>query len=374
MRKEATMDKLSCRGCGITLQTADETAVGYILEKHLKNQKCQRCFRIQQYSDFQVVDIQNEALYTLIDNIAMDDSLMIHMLDITDLLGSSLFELASSLRKKPIIVIVNKIDVIPKAMRRYDIWYQYIQESFKMHEIEVLDIFFVSAKENLGIRFFLTYLEEFASDKAVKIIGSANVGKSSLIQAFFREQNLSTSVAPIISPIPGTTLNELEITCEKITLYDTPGVMKPQQFTYHLPPKFLKEITLLKPIRAINYPIYEPQCFFVGGYVQVKITPAGNNSITFYFNQQLPIHRRKVEASDQFFAEHIGSLLSPPTADLLEISPQLRKHVLTKIVTKRDKTDIVISGLGWISIKSRDAVVEIWTLPKVLVYKKNALV
>ena len=363
-----------CKGCGVLLQTEDPAANGYILEKHLKNQKCQRCFRIQQYSDFQIVDIKNEELYELVDQIVTEDNVVIHMLDITDLLGSSLFELTDTLRKKPLVIVVNKIDVIPKQMRRYDIWYEYIQSIFKEHNIKVQDIFFVSAKENLGIRFFLTYLEDVSLGKSIKIIGSANVGKSSLIQAFFKENNLELEQAPIISAIPGTTLNALEITCKTLTLFDTPGVMKPQQFTYHLDPKMLKPVTLLKPIRARNYPIYEPQAFFIGGYVRVHVIPKEKNAVTFYFNAQLPIHRRKVEDSDIFFIQHLGELLAPPTIDNLSDYPLLKEHVKTRITTKLRKTDIVISGLGWFSIKEKDTIVEVFTLPDVLVYQKNALV
>ncbi|GBU10516.1 ribosome biogenesis GTPase YqeH [Erysipelotrichaceae bacterium] len=363
-----------CKGCGIALQSSNSEGLGYILEKHIEIGKCKRCFRIQQYSDFQVVDIKNEELYEMMDAIVATDAYIIHMLDITDLLGSAIFEASASLKKKPCLIVVNKIDVIDRNMRRYDHWHEYCSEIFAKHGIKVKDILFVSAKEILGIQFLLKYLKKEAGNKPIHIIGSANVGKSSLIQAFFQENGLETKQTPIISPIPGTTLKALEIQCSDFTLFDTPGIMKPQQFTYHLQPSALKEVTLLKQIRPRNYPIYEEQTFFIGGYAQINIKPKGTNSVTFYMNQQLEIHRRKTAGSDDFFKTHLGGILSPPYAENGVIDEKFFNRATTIIKVKQAKTDIVISGLGWISIKNSDVEVEVITLPKVMIYKKNALV
>lgn len=366
-------NKVFCSGCGVLLQTNHEDIPGYILEKHLKTGKCQRCFKISHYSQFQKVDIANQALYEMIETFSQEDATLIHVIDLSDILGTLLIELATVFRKKPIILVVNKIDIIEKKRRRYDHWTEFIRNECKKHNIFIEKLFFTSAKENLGIHKLLFYLDEQNKIKNY-IVGSANVGKSSLIQAFFRERNLDTKHLPTVFSVPGTTLGLLEVPFEKYLLYDTPGVMKPAQLTYHISAKMFKQVEILKPLKARNYQIYEPQTFFIGGYVQLNIYPSKKTSVTFYANQRLPIHRRKTDDTIHFFDKHLGILLSPPYEDELVDYPKLKKRKKHKIDICTPKTDIVISGLGWISFVDGEIIVEIIVPEGISVYQKPAII
>ena len=150
--------------------------------------------------------------------------------------------------------------------------------------------------------------------------------------------------------------------------------MQPTQLTYHVAPKMTKMITFQKPIRVRNYPFYEPQIYFIGAYAAIEVIAPKQNSIAFYFNQMLPIHRRKPENYLDFLATHRGELLAPPFTTELAENPALKNWETTSFEITRDKTDIVISGLGWCSIKYKNCTVKVHTVSGVTVYAKNALV
>ena|GEM_PF-2345657 len=363
-----------CKGCGTLLQITNEQTVGYVQKQHLNTGRCQRCFRIKQYSDFQKIDINNQELLVMLERFVQERATILHVIDITDLLGTCLFEMKHFIGNHKIILVVNKIDVISRKMRRYDIWYDYIQTVFKAQKIPIEEIFFVSAKEILGIRILLEYLEEFENNNEIKIVGNANVGKSSLIQAFFQEQQLDLHDAPTIFATPGTTINELVVPLKTLTVYDTPGIMQPKQLTYHIPTKMLKPVLINNVIKPKNYQIYEPQTFYIGGYVQINIKVRNNNTITFFCSNPLPIHRQKYTDNDEFFLKHYGSLLSPPIAEELTKVPHLLERTSHRFLIKRNKTDIVISGLGWISVNKKAVDIEVIVPKGVYVYKQNALV
>ena len=60
------MNEKKCLGCGIVLQTDNVLYPGYT--SNLDNDFCQRCFRIQNYGDYQLVTSNNLDFMILIDN------------------------------------------------------------------------------------------------------------------------------------------------------------------------------------------------------------------------------------------------------------------------------------------------------------------
>ena len=56
------------------------------------------------------------------------------------------------------------------------------------------------------------------------------------------------------------------------------------------------------------------------------------------------------------YKEHLGGMLSPPSGESLETLPPFVRHEFS---IKKAKTDIVISGLGWITIQHPDVVVAV---------------
>jgi 30S ribosome assembly GTPase len=66
------------------------------------------------------------------------------------------------------------------------------------------------------------------------------------------------------------------------------------------------------------------------------------------------IHRTKTEKADELYTRHVGEMLTPPRKEDLDTFPELVKHEFT---IKEGKTDIVFSGLGWITVHEPGAVV-----------------
>jgi len=363
-----------CRGCGALLQTSDEHAVGYINVRHLENGLCQRCFKIKQYSEFHYVDIDNEALVELVSGYNKEQDLLCLVVDLSDLKGTALLELANTLQGHRLIVVVNKIDIILRAMRRYDLWEAQLKSLFDKHRIVVDAFFFVSAKDQLGIKRLIAYYAASKYDK-IKIIGCANVGKSSLITALFNDSELSEqSIMPTVFMTPGTTLQELCVPWKRKYVYDTPGIMQHGQLTYYLSPQAIKSIAISKPIHPKNYHIYEPQTFFIGGYVQVNVYPKTTDTVTFFVHSTVPIHRTKIARDDTFYQRHLGVLLSPPTTADLAQNERLFVRTQHNFELQQKKRDIVIAGLGWVSLKEGGTFVEVFAPEGVHVYEQEAIV
>ena len=125
--------------------------------------------------------------------------------------------------KKPIVLVVNKIDNFEMRNEIYDFYELGIGEPFPVsgsHGLGLGDVL------DAAIEHFKALNLEYAEDDSVKVslIGRPNVGKSSLINAILGEERV------IVSDIAGTTRDAIDtkytIDDEEYTLIDTAGMRK----------------------------------------------------------------------------------------------------------------------------------------------------
>src|SRR5690606_8508022 len=109
-----------CSGCGAVLQYERPEAPGYIppqsASKDNGNPVCQRCFRIKHYNEAATVTVDPDQYLHMLGQIAQSDSLVIHIVDIFDFDGSIIGGLKRFVGNNPILLVVNKMDLLPKAI------------------------------------------------------------------------------------------------------------------------------------------------------------------------------------------------------------------------------------------------------------------
>ena len=83
-----------CLGCGVTLQSVDNSLPGYI--QNIDGKYCERCFRIKNYNEYQKIEQTIDDFYKIIDKINQTESLVLLVVDIMSI-GSELKKLVSIL-------------------------------------------------------------------------------------------------------------------------------------------------------------------------------------------------------------------------------------------------------------------------------------
>ncbi len=94
-----------------------------------------------------------------------------------------------------------------------------------------------------------------------------------------------------------------------------------------LNPEELKVITPKKEIKPRSYQLNPDQTLFFGGLARLDIETKERMSVVVYLSNELEIHRRKTEGSDEFYEKHVGELLTPPLEKRGELA--LKKHTFT---------------------------------------------
>lgn len=337
-----------CSGCGVHLQTENVTAPGYIPIKAWERTPvvCQRCFRIIHYNEAMSVTVDQDEFLRMLSNISHQKGLIIHIVDLFDFDGSIISGLQRFVGNNPVLLVVNKIDLLPKGTNwnRITNW---IQQRVKEYGIRIVDIALVSAKRNLGFDRLLWQIGKWRQNDDVYVVGATNVGKSMLINRFIRDYSQLQSELTT-SRYPGTTLDAIHIPLEDGKhMVDTPGIVYKSRLTELVATEDLAVLLPAKPIRPVGYELNEGQTLFFGAWARFDFVKGKRQSFTCYLSNELPIHRTKLERADELYRQHCGTLLSPPTLINIHKLPSWGRHSFR--IKGEKKTDIFIAGLGWIS-------------------------
>ena len=376
---EAILDnKIYCIGCGAEIQSENQNKQGYlpksVVEKSMEenNLVCKRCFRLKNYNEVSDVELGAEDFYKLIKTLSKKDGLIVKVVDIFDFSGSWIEDVIDIVgNNKDIVLVANKLDLLPKSVKQNKIK-QWLFKMLKAKGIKVKDILLISAIKNHGIEEAAARIDELRNGKDVYIIGATNVGKSTFINKLIE---LTTGDKNVIttSHFPGTTLGMIEIPLDRATsIYDTPGIILDYDIAHYLDAKSLKLVMPKKEIKARVFQLNAEQSLFFGGMARVDFVKGERQSFTLYASNLVDIHRTKLSNADALFERHLGTLLKPPFEDNISI---FKNQVKKNFKIDDRKIDIVISGLGWITVNSDSGCeIDIYVPEEIEVFVRESII
>ncbi|MNI03777.1 GTP-binding protein Der [compost metagenome] len=342
---------LNCAGCGVHLQFDEPGKLGFVPAEALQKEPiiCQRCYRIKYYNEASSITLKQDDFLKLLGDIGQKKALVVNIVDLFDFEGSMISSLARFVGNNPILLVVNKIDLLPKVTN-YNKIVNWVQRQAKDHGLRVVEVVLCSAKKNMGFDRVIASLQEHRGDRDIYVVGATNVGKSTLINRLISDfSDLESELTT--SQYPGTTLDLVKIPLEDgRCIVDTPGIVYSHRLTELVSKRNLSVLMPDKPLKPVVFQLNEGQTLFFGAFARFDFLHGERQSFTCYSSNAIQIHRTKLERADDLYANHKGELLTPPTKQELEDMPKLAKHPIH--IPKGLKMDISISGLGWIKVNS----------------------
>lgn len=336
-----------CAGCGIPLQSDNQQAPGFVPAASIDREGaiCQRCFRIKNYNEASSITVDQDEFLKLLGSIASTDSLVVHIVDLFDFEGSLISGLQRFVGNNPVLLVVNKIDLLPRVTN-YNRLRNWVQKQSRENGLKVADVVLCSARRNIGFDRVVEAVTSLRGKRDVYVVGATNVGKSTLINRLISDySDLKRELT--VSRYPGTTLDAVHIPLDDgHSIIDTPGIVYASRLTELVQRKDLGTIMPDKPIKPMTYQLNEKQTLFFGAMARFDFVEGDRQSFTAFVSSALDIHRTKLERADELYTEHKGVMLSPPeTADLDALPPWTRHRLRIK---PGKAQDIFVSGLGWI--------------------------
>ncbi len=342
------MKKLICKGCGAELQTTDDSKKGFIakIDETKEVLYCKRCYRLMHYNEFPKILATNEEYENVVDDLLTKDGLIVFVVDVFDFTGTFIPKIMDKLRNKNVILVANKLDLLPKSANVSKIvdWLTYMANRY-FFKVDAINV--VSSKKGYYIDDLMNTINFLRNGKDVYFMGVANVGKSSLINAILKRCSNKTTDVIATSPIPGTTLSSINIKFfdDFKSIIDTPGLINQNNAQSVLNEQSYRALIPTKEIKPITYQIEPGNTVLLGAIASVALESAKENiSFTCYQSENVTVHRRKNIDTIEFMKRHKGELLTPPCkGDLSELD------YVTKEFKLLPKQDVVISGLGFIT-------------------------
>lgn len=346
-------EQFNCTGCGVKIQTENPEELGYAPASSLEKEVvvCQRCFRLKNYNEIQDVSLTDDDFLKILNELSSRDALIVKIVDIFDFNGSWLPGIQRFAGKNPVLLIGNKADLVPKSVKQRKL-IDWMKKESRDLGLNPIDVSLVSAAKGYNIREAAAAIDEYRNGKDVYIVGCTNVGKSTFINRIIKEVTGEGDVITT-SHFPGTTLDMIEIPLEDgKAIVDTPGIINHHQMAHYVDKRDLKFITPKKEIKPKVYQLNEEQTLFFGGLARFDYISGGRRSFSCYVPNEINIHRTKLEKADELYENHAGELLTPPRREQMDEFPELVRHEFT---IKEAKTDVVFSGLGWVTVNDAGA-------------------
>ncbi len=365
------MEKLHCIGCGSIIQSEFPKKPGFVPTSKLneKNEDivCRRCFRLKNYNEVIPTEITKEDFYEVVSEIGKTNALVVKIIDIFDIEGSMIPQIAKLTNHNDLIIIANKTDLLPKSIKEPKLLH-HLRKIIKDSNLSPLDIFLMSALKYKNIDKIVDEILDYADNRDIYIVGATNVGKSTFINTLLKAYASSTKDIITVSSSAGTTLGLIKIPIGDNNIIDTPGIINENQLTHYLSQKSLKIVTPKKEVKPKSFQLDSEQTLFIGGLARIDFIKGAKTSFICYFSEFIKIHRTKLANADDLYHNHIGKMLSPPfEEEIFDLKPFVFK------ITKGYKNDIVIPGLGFISVKG-NVTVKVHVNANIIPYIREALI
>ncbi len=282
-----------CQGCGVLLQDENVLQEGYTTS--LENDICQRCFRMKNYGEYQVVTKSNDEYLNILKSIGETKDLVLYVTDLLNL-EKNIEDIRKIIPNKMILVL-NKKDVLPKSVKETKL-IKYLEDK----DIHFEEVIVISANKNYNIDYLLKRIKYHQTSKNVYVVGHTNAGKSSLINAL-----MGSKIT--VSNKSNTTQDFIKIKGNYSTIYDAPGFISKNTL-----PNIYSKNELVPFVYQMD-----PKYFLRFNNVELYFKESSN--ITMYLNKQIIAK--------------------------LKVKDDIKTDILVP-----SNSDLVIKGIGFIRFKS----------------------
>ena len=360
-----------CPGCGVILQTIDESLPGYVPEKHIERHEvvlCQRCFKLQHYGE----DIApreprvNEEFLKIVNQAKAENALIIYVLDLFSFDSSFSKDVNDVIKDLDIIGVANKRDLFPKSVKDEKLR-EYVNTRAKNAGLNFDALVIASPIKKYNIDEVKEALERMRKGRNVYVIGATSSGKSSLVNAYMKQFMNTTQTMITTSPFPGTTLRVIEIPLDETSrMYDTPGYVIDTSLISQVEREVVRQILPRVEVKPRTFQLMPKQSVIIGGLARFDFMAGKPTGFTFYASNMVEIKRASLINADKTFDSLVVHNKIRPTSKIVRAFADLEAFELA--VADKGKIDVGIVGLGWVSFVGNKQNIRVLAPKGIMVY------
>lgn len=327
-----------CLGCGSIMQSEDSSKAGFVKENKIEEALyCERCFKIKHYGKSYLLDKKVD-IEKFIKEINKEDKGVLYLIDSTTISETTL-SLVKKLRGK-VYVILTKIDLLPKSIKLIKL-INYVKD-----KTGASNVFVISSKKKYNIDLLKNKLINDGITSCYSI-GYSNAGKSSLINSFLESEGKKGNIT--VSSFPNTTIENIMIKLNKITIIDTPGFVNEKSILNFIDMDLYKQIYTKKEIKPKIHVLKSDFMILLDGIMRIENNSGNNTNLVFFLSNDISLIK-------------IRSVRNETLKDFEKVS-----------LTINEGEDLVIEGLGFIKV-TKKAVIDVYVKDKKVLSVRDKLI
>eukprot|EP01083_Nonionella_stella_P046297 123938_1 len=326
---------------------------------------CVRCYQLTYNGKTKsAMDVDNTDFRKALTMLVKDSpkAAILTLVDVMDFYGTLFEDLSKIIGKRhPVIVCVNKIDVLPvnTSLTRVNKWVNYETNKLGLWVKEVL---LVSAFKGTNMAKAVESLKSICGTEGrdLFVVGTTNVGKSTFINQLIKRRFIKNQRKhqTTISRFPGTTLGLIDFPLTihpRNRLFDTPGMLSNTQLAPHLQFDELKGLAYSNPLKPRTYKVGAGQCIILGGLARVDMLSGRPFFFTTFCSPKVSVHIGRWDKVDDMLEKNLGNHLkmgppfTPERFRAIKWSPRLTAPLVGKGWLE-SCVDVVFSGVGWMAV------------------------
>lgn len=362
-----------CQHCGAILQSNDKEENGYISENILKKYPdglllCDKCFN-EEKNEQNLVTLSDDFKFVL-NTIKKEKPLIVYVIDLFSFEGCFPSEITNSLSGLDILVVGNKIDLMPKSVDNENLK-KYVEHRLRVANFEVKDVILTSTSKHFNIDLLNERINEFSNKRNVYFIGSQTSGKSSLMTDLLKIFKNPTNEPIVTCNFEGTNLRGFKIPLHnRKYMYEIPGFPLTNSMSGVLDKPISNYIVPKKSITNRKVSISNKIAVAFSGICFIQEFSEKKTILNCYLGEKIDIKYKRTTKPEDFFNNLLmnGSQFNTcyKFRDLSSFS------VYDIDIDETGDRDIGILGLGWFSFKGDGQKFRIYVPKGVFVYTTRA--
>lgn len=359
-----------CPGCGAVYQHQDPQAPGYLPPAQNAADAetvCRRCYRLRHYGQAEGRPLTGAEAGRQIARALAQAGLAVVLTDLGDFEGS-LPPRGLIPADKPLLLAVNKMDLLPPKAKpgETESWARerWLAAEAGQRPRAVVGI---SAARGYGLGTLWEEMGRHAGEERnAAFVGATSAGKSTLLGDLLARSG--AAVLPTAARFPGTTQAATCWRLGDLTIFDTPGFVPGDRMLDLLCPDCAARLVPARALTARLYRLAPGRAVVFGGLAAFILHGEEPRDLLCYTADTVPLHRTGAEKAAELLAVRPDWLLPRTCASCRPQHPPRRDvHAL------QAGEDLVVAGLGWISLRGGPGSIEILAPAGVRVVRRPGL-
>lgn len=362
-----------CQHCGAILQSESKDLIGYISKDILKKYPdglllCDKCFEEETKS--QNIVILDKDFTKVLEKIKKEKALVVYVIDLFSFEGGFPSKITESLSGLDILVVANKIDLMPKGADQDNIK-KYVEHRLRVANLKVDDVILTSTNKHLNIDVLNDKINELVGNRNVYFIGSQTSGKSSLMTDLLKIFKNPTREPIVTCEFEGTNLRGFKIPLpNKKYMFEIPGFPLTNSMLGTIEKPISTFIVPKKSIVSRKFTISNKTSLAFGGLCFIEELSNTKTILNCYLSERIEIKYKRTTKPEIFFET---LLLNGTQQNTSYKFRNLKDFSVYDIeIEEEGQRDIGILGLGWFSFIANKQKFRIYVPKGVFVYTTRA--